>query len=346
MPHSVIGCDLSRAAIDICVLPSGRTDRIENAPEALAAWVATIDDDVSVVFEATSGCDAHLMAALSVREIPFSRVNPRQAREFARAIGVLAKTDRVDARVLAEMGQRLSLPLTKLPSPARQRLADLLRRRKQIVVMRQAEKLRLYSAGQDDIASDINEMIDVFSRRIADLDAEIKRLVAKDRNLGRQAKLLAEVPGVGPTVLATLLGELPELGTLSRRRIASLAGLAPHARESGNWKGRRRIWGGRRKVREALYIAALTASRRIPALKAMRERMREKGKASKTILIAVARQLLVIVNAMLRDNRKLEMDRPAGSRRQRGIKSPRLGAAVARHPMATAEPRCGRPSPW
>lgn len=237
MPQTVIGCDLSRAAIDICVLPCGKTERIENTPEALAAWVEKIDGNAIVVFEATSGCDAHLMAALSVREIPFSRVNPRQAREFARATGVLAKTDRVDARVLAEMGQRLSLPLTKSPGPARLRLADLLRRRKQIVAMRKAEKLRRHSAGQDDILRDINEMIGIFNQRVAALDTEIARLIASDPVLSRQAELLSPVPGVGPTVLATLLGELPELGTLCRRRIASLAGLAPHARESGVWKG-------------------------------------------------------------------------------------------------------------
>lgn len=307
MPQIVIGCDLSRAAIDVCILPSGLTTQIENAPEALVAWVRTIAHDAIVVFEATSGCDAHLMAALGVREVPFSRVNPRQAREFARAIGVLAKTDRVDARVLAEMGQRLSLPRTKPPGPARLRLADLLRRRKQIVDMRKAEKLRRHSAGQDDILRDINAMIEVLDRRVKALDTEIARLIASDPVLSKQADLLGAVPGIGPTVLATLLGELPELGTLCRRRIASLAGLAPHARESGLWKGSRRIWGGRRKVREALYIAALSASRRVPSLVAMRERMRAKAKAPKTILIAIARRLLVILNAMLRDNRPLNM---------------------------------------
>lgn len=311
MPQTVIGCDLSRAAIDVCTLPSGKTDRIENTPEALAAWVGKIEGEVVVVFEATSGCDAHLMAALSVRELPFSRVNPRQAREFARATGVLAKTDRVDARVLAEMGQRLSLPLTKSPGPARLRLADLLRRRKQIVAMRKAEKLRRHSAGQDDILCDINAMIEVLNGRVEALDRDIADLISRDRVLSKQAELLSPVPGVGPTVLATLLGELPELGTLCRRRIASLAGLAPHARESGVWKGSRRIWGGRRKVREALYIAALTASRRIPSLVAMRDRMRKKAKAPKTILIAIARQLLVILNAMLRNGRALDVGQPA-----------------------------------
>jgi len=307
MPQNVIGCDLSRAALDICILPSGDTARVVNTPDVLASWVENLPDDSIVVFEATSGCDAHLMAALSIREIAFSRVNPRQAREFARAIGVLAKTDRVDARVLAQMGKCLPLALTSLPSQARLRLADLLRRRKQLVAMRKAEKLRRHSAGQEDIMNDINAMISMLDCRVRDMDEQIASLIARDHTLKRQADLLICVPGVGPTVLATLLGELPELGTLDRRKIASLAGLAPHARESGTWKGSRRIWGGRRKVREALYIAALTASRRVPALMAMQERMREKGKAPKTILIAVARQLLVILNAMIRDGRPLQV---------------------------------------
>ena len=300
MPQPVIGCDLSRAFLDLCRSPSGVTQRVANTPDAIATWVDTLERDVLVVFEATSGCDGDLIAALAERGQPFSRVNPRQAREFARAVGVLAKTDRVDARVLAQMGAALPLPITVPVSASRARLSDFLRRRRQLVEMRKAEKLHLYSAGQNEIGAGIEAMIELLGKQIADFDRKIAALIAEDQTLAAQARLLSAVPGVGPTVLATLLGELPELGTLCRRRIASLAGLAPHARESGTWRGARRIWGGRRKVREALYIAALTASRRVPALTAMRDRMRQKGKAPKTILIAVARQLLVILNAMLR----------------------------------------------
>jgi transposase len=300
MPQPVIGCDLSRAFLDLCRLPSGATQRVANTPDAIATWLDTLERDVLVVFEATSGCDGDLIAALAERGQPFSRVNPRQAREFARAVGVLAKTDRVDARVLAQMGAALPLPITVPVSASRARLSDFLRRRRQLVEMRKAEKLHLYSAGQDEISAGIEAMIELLGKQIADFDRKIAALIAEDQTLAAQARLLSAVPGVGPTVLATLLGELPELGTLCRRRIASLAGLAPHARESGTWRGARRIWGGRRKVREALYIAAWTASRRVPALSAMRDRMRQKGKAPKTILIAVARQLLVILNAMLR----------------------------------------------
>lgn len=300
MPQPIAGCDLSRAFIDLHCLPTGKPGQIANTPEAIASWLDTLERDVLVVFEATSGCDGDLIAALAERGHPFSRVNPRQAREFARATGVLAKTDRVDARVLARMGAALPLPITVPVSAARSRLSDFLRRRRQLVDMRKAEKLHRHSAGQDEIAMAIEAMIDLLGRQITDLDRRIAGLIDEDATLASQARLLTAVPGIGPTVLATLLGELPELGTLCRRRIASLAGLAPHARESGTWRGTRRIWGGRRKVREALYIAALSASRYVPALVALRDRMRQKGKAPKTILIAVARQLLVILNAMLK----------------------------------------------
>ncbi|WP_454918635.1 IS110 family transposase [Xanthobacter sediminis] len=300
MPPPVIGCDLSRAFLDLCTLPSVKVQRIPNTSDAIAAWAAEIEADPLVVFEATSGCDGDLIAILAERSHPFCRVNPRQAREFARATGVLAKTDRVDARVLAQMGWTLSLPVTIPVSAARARLSDFLRRRRQLVEMRKAGKLYRHSAGQDEIAEQIDAMIELPGGQITALDRRIAGLIAADHTLSAQARLLAAVPGIGPTVLAALLGELPELGTLCRRRIASLAGLAPHARESGTWRGARRIWGGRRKVREALYIATLSASRRVPALTAMRDRMRLKGKAPKTILIAVARQLLVIINAMIR----------------------------------------------
>lgn len=307
MPQIVIGCDLCRAFIDIHSLPDGTTSRIENTSSDIAEWAALLTPGALVVFEATSGCDANLITTLATVRIAFVRGNPRQAREFARAIGVLAKTDRVDARVLAEMGRRLPLEVTIPPDPARLRLADFIRRRKQLVEFRKAEKLRRHSAGQAEILREIETMIALLSRRIDKLDRQIAELIAQSPELTERAQLLAPVPGIGPTVLATLLSELPELGSLCRRRIASLAGLAPHARESGTWRGPRRIWGGRRKVREALYIAALTASRRVPSLTAMRDRMRAAGKAPKTILIAIARQLLVILNAMIRKGQPLAL---------------------------------------
>ena len=307
MPQTILGCDLARGWIDLHRLPDNTALRIANTPDAIADALADIPADALVVFEATSGCDGPLIAALSARGVAFSRLNPRQVREFARATRVLAKTDRVDARVLAQMGARLELPVTAPPCPVRARLADFLRRRRQLVEMRKAEKVRRHDAGAADIRAEINRMIEILDRRIDKLDRAIAALIDADPTLARQAELLRPVPGVGPTVLAVLLGEMPELGRLDRRRIASLAGLAPHARESGTWRGERRIWGGRRRVREALYIAALSASRRIPALACLRQRMRDAGKAPKTALIAVARRLLVILNAMLKEDQPIRL---------------------------------------
>lgn len=307
MPQIIVGCDLSRAFIDVCINTGRTTSRIENIKPAIAQWLETLEPSALVVFEATSGCDGLLMEALDEHDIAYAHINPRQAREFARALGVLAKTDKVDARVLAQMGQRLPLTLTAPQEPDRKRLADFLRRRKQLVEARKAEKPRRHSAGQPELLRDIESMIAIYDRRINKLDKQIAAIISESPSLAAQARLLAAVPGVGPTVLATLLGELPELGTLDRRRLASLAGLAPHARESGTWKGARRIWGGRRKVREARYIAALTATRRIAALIALRERMRAASKTSKTILIAAGQQLRVILSAMIRNNQPVRL---------------------------------------
>ena len=309
MPRTLVGCDLARGWIDLHHLPSGVSERIANSPDAVDATVAAPPPDALVVFEATSGCDGLLIAALAARGLAFSRVNPRQAREFARALGVLAKTDRVDARVLAEMGARLPLPRTAPSWPVRAKLACLLRRRRQLVEMRKAERMRRHDAGR----AEIGRMIRILGRRIDALDAldaleaEIAAAIEGDPHTAARARLLRAVPGVGPTVLAVLLGELPELGRLCRRRIASPAGLAPHARESGTWRGTRRIRGGRRRVREGLYIAALSASRSVPAPKPLRDRMRAAGKAPKTALIAVARQLLVMLNAIIRTGQPIRL---------------------------------------
>jgi transposase len=306
-----------RGWIDTHVLPSGATARIENTPEGIARWAASLRDGALFVFEGEAGdgsvrgtepppnggCDGPLIEALAGRGVRFARVNPRQARDFARPLGVLAKTDRVGARILAEMGRMLPPEAPAPPDPDRVRLADFLRRRKQLVEICRTEKVRRHNAGQPAILSEIETMIALLDQRIADIDREIAALIAASPALAEQAQLLSAVPGIDPTVLATLLGELPELGARCRRRIASLAGLAPHARESGTW----RIWGGRRKVREALYIATLSASRRLPAVTAMRDRMRAAGKAPKTILIAIARQLLVILNAMIRHREPIRL---------------------------------------
>ena len=239
MPRIVIGCDLSRAWLDVHSLPGGRTSRIENTSAGIAAWAAKIDRTSLVVFEATSGCDGPLIAALAGRGIPFARVNPRQAREFARACGVLARTDRVDARVLAEMGLRLPLEVTTPPDPdpdpdpERTRLADFVRRRRQLVEMRKAEKVRRHSAGRPELLREIEGMIALLDRRIA-------ALIAQSPTLAVKARLLAAVPGVGPTVLAILLSPGPALARPRRSGLTAChwqpvrAALTPNSEASAD----------------------------------------------------------------------------------------------------------------
>ncbi len=218
MPQAVIGCDLSRAFIGTCDLPSGEIDRIANTPNGIDAWLATLDHDVRIIFEATSGCDGELIAALAARGHPFSRVKPRQAGEFARATGTLAKTDRVDARVLAQMGAALDLPVTIPLSSARARLADFLRRRRQLVDMRKAEKLHRHSAGQPEIVQAIETMIDLLGRQIATLDRQIAAFIAEDHALIEQAEFLRRFPASAPPSLLPCSANSPSSAPCAAER--------------------------------------------------------------------------------------------------------------------------------
>ena len=300
MSQNIFGCDLSKARIDIHARASGHDTQIANEAGAIAAWLADLPVDARIGFEATSGCDKMLIAALAAAGRPIHRINPKRVRDHARGIGVLAKTDRVDARVLADLGQRDDLPVMVPPEADRERLAGILKRRQQLVGMLKAEERRLDDADLAEICRELRSMIRLMKRRIDKLEAEIARL-ADSCTLAEDAARLRTMPGMGPVTSAVLLAHLPELGRLHRRKIASLAGLAPLARDSGNMRGRRTIWGGRRMVRWALYIAALNAVRCVPRFKARYQRMRAAGKAAKTALIAIARQILVTLNAMFRD---------------------------------------------
>lgn len=306
MPQNLYGCDLSKAAIDIHDHAGGRDFQIPNTPDAIGDWLARLPVGGRVVLEATSGCDRALLAGLARAKITHHRLNPRQVRDFARATGVLAKTDRVDARVLAEMGHRLDLPATVPPDPARLRLAAHIKRREQLVTMRQAERQRRAETADAAIAAEIATMIGLMTKRIARLEARIARLTEGDTALAPEARRLRSMPGVGPVGAAVLLADLPELGHRARRPLASLAGVAPMARDSGTMRGRRTIWGGRRRVRRVLYIAALNAIRNTPRFKDAYRRMRDKGKAAKTALIAIARRILVILNAMIKSRKDFD----------------------------------------
>jgi transposase len=298
--QDVIGVDVSKGWIDCHRLATGRAWRIGMEPRELRRFAAGAGGAL-VVFEASGGYERQLMAALDAAGVAYARVNPRQAREFARASGRLAKTDRVDAAVLAEMGGALALRPTPPADPAEARLAELVARRDDLVGMRRGETQRLGQAHDPFLRRQIAALLRVLHAQIKRLEAAIAAHLEARPALAARAERLQGVPGIGPVLAAGLVARLPELGRLDRRAIASLAGLAPHACDSGIMRGRRRIWGGRAEVRRILYLAAFIASRYDPRLKAFRARLQNAGKPFKLAITACARKLITILNAMLRD---------------------------------------------
>lgn len=300
LPQNILGVDIAKDWIDVFDMSTQTTTRI---PTSDLPGFADGLTDVFVVFEATGGYERPLTEALEARGIAYARVNPRQAREFARATGCLAKTDKVDARILARMAQALELKATAPTEPARKRLAELVARRNDLVGMVTAETHRLSLARDAYVQDDLRQGLTSLKARRQAIEKEIARAISACESLVDQARQLCSAPGIGPHISAVLLARLPELGRIDRRAIASLTGLAPHACDSGHRKGRRHVWGGRADVRRALYLAAFVASRFNPAFKAMRKRLQDAGKPQKVAITAIARKLLTILNAMCRDNR-------------------------------------------
>jgi len=302
MTDDIIGVDIAKDWIDIHRLSTGQSKRIATTRSAPARFAAQVGD-VLVVLEASGGYERPLMEALAEAGVAFARVNPRQAREFARASGRLAKTDRVDAAMLAEMGRALRLKPSPLRAQERVRLAELMARRDDLSDMLRREANRIKQARDAWVRKDIKAMLRVLKRRLARVEAEISAQIEADETLARDAARLQSMPGIGPILAASLVARLPELGRLDRRAIASLAGLAPHACDSGVFRGKRRIWGGRAEVRRSLYLAGFIASRYDPRLRAFRKRLEDAGKPTKVAIVAVARKLLTILNAMFRDDK-------------------------------------------
>jgi transposase len=297
-----IGIDVSKTHLDIFEGGSNRSLRIANSEDALAGLLARWQDcGAFVAFEATGHYDARLRRTLAAAGIAFARVNPARARDFARATGRLAKTDSIDARMLAAMAQSLCFARERIHDPSREGLARAHKRRDQLVHMRQQERTRFSECDDAELRADIEVHRQWLDTQIARWDAEIARLLAQSQALGQTARKLRSIPGIGPVAATTLLALVPELGSLSPKAIAALAGLAPFNIDSGQFRGRRRIKGGRKRVRDALYMAAVTAARCNPRLTGLYKRLRAAGKPAKVALIAVARKLLLIANAILRD---------------------------------------------
>ncbi|MFD2265592.1 IS110 family transposase, partial [Lacibacterium aquatile] len=278
--------DISSTHLDVAVSGAGRVLRFCNDEAGVAAVVALSQEVESfVVLEATSPFDTPLMKGLSEASVRYHRANPRKAREFARSAGFLAKTDRVDARMLAAYGSALSLrPPDPLPTdplpPEREELQFLVARRDELVEMRKAERTRLKARPVPWLADSLTRMINSLTAEIADMEKRIKALVASSGALDRDSRILTSAPGIGSVTASVLLARLPELGTIDRRAISALAGLAPIACDSGTMRGKRRIWGGRKRVRDALYMAALAATRRGP-FKAVYQKLKDAGKPPK-----------------------------------------------------------------
>lgn len=297
----IIGIDVSKAHFDIFDAESGRTERLPNSSEAARSLAKRLQsrDQAFAIFEATGHYDRHLRQAFTQAGIAYARVNPSRARDFARAAGFLAKTDAVDARMLTAMGQALAPAASSAPDRSREKLASLHKRRDQLVAIRAAERVRLSET--PDLCDSLESHIAWLNVEIARLDALIAAAIAMNAALAEEARLLRSAPGIGPVAATTLLALMPELGSLSPKTVAALAGLAPFNADSGQFRGLRRISGGRRRVREALYMAAVTAVRSASRFKRLYEEMRRKGKPAKLALIAIARRIIVTLNAMMRD---------------------------------------------
>jgi transposase len=297
-----VGIDVAKRRLDIALWPTGEQRTLANDAtdiNELVTWLQTQQPQL-IVLEATGGYERAVVASLGAAALPVVVVNPRQVRDFARAVGRLAKTDTLDAAVLARFAEAVKPSPRPLPHAQMELLRALVTRRRQVVEMLTAERQRLASA-QPPVQGLIQAHIAGLEQELAHLEQELDRTLRQSPLWRAKERLLRSVPGIGPTVATVLLAEMPELGQLDRRQVAALAGVAPLNRDSGQHRGRRSVWGGRATVRTALYMAALAGTRWNPVLKNCYQRLLASGKAKKVALVACMRKLLTILNAMLRD---------------------------------------------
>ena len=298
-----MGVDVSSGFLDLHVLPQDQASRHTNDAEGIGEVLQLIKvfDVTLIVMESTGGLERPLALECGIHQIPTAVMNPRQIRDFARSTGKLAKTDAIDAHVIARFAFTLRPDARPLPDPQAAHLKAILARRKQLIDMKAAESLRVKRT-LEPLLPNLHKHIQFLSQELFDLDTEIDVLINSNSLWKAKYNLLKDVPGIGSVSSFTLIGALPELGALNRRQIAALVGVAPLNRDSGVHRGRRTTWGGRANIRSALYMAAMSARKHNPPIKAFYEQLLSAGKPGKVALVACMRKLLTILNAMIRDN--------------------------------------------
>jgi transposase len=311
MDIKAVGIDVSKTTLDVATFPQSAAMQFSNDEAGISALRIYLVEHSGqgqierVVLEATGGFETRVSIALAGAGLPVVVVNPKQVRDFAKACGVLAKTDRIDAQILARFGQQIRPPVRALPDEAQREFADLLDRRSQLVAMRAQEKARVVTAPVISLKS-LKEHIEWLDARIKSLDIDMTHALRTSEVWKQKVELLDSMPGVGKVMVFTLLGRLPELGQLNRQQIAALVGVAPFNDDSGRRRGQRYIRGGRAEVRNVLYMATVTAIRHNPVIREFRERLLALGKPPKVALTACMRKMLTILNAMVKTGQPWE----------------------------------------
>ncbi len=301
--YTYVGIDISRSTLDIAVYGDDKLRQFKNNPDDIKKICSLMNkiQPALIVFESTGGYEMPLYIALNQAGLPAAPVNPRQVRDFARATGKLAKTDALDARIIARFASAIRPMPHKIPES--QEIKEIVARRNQLVQMIVAEKNRLHNT-HGKIGERIQAHIQWLEEELDSINKELSQAIEANPEWRRKNNLLQSAPGVGPVLATTLLADLPELGELSRKQITALAGVAPLNRDSGTLRGRRTIWGGRATVRAALYMATLVATRFNPVIRQFYQRLLDAGKRKKVAIVACMRKLLIILNSMVRYNTK------------------------------------------
>lgn len=297
-----VGIDVAKATLDIHLLPSGQSHTLANTAAGHTQLCKLLPDPAGclVVLEATGGYERKLVADLLDAGFRVAVINPKRVRDFARALGLAAKTDRLDARVLAQFAEKVQpAPVEKMPEKQAE-IQQLVARRRQLIDLRTVESNRLETTASKPARKSIQAILNLLERQINTIEAAIERLVESDDDWRQKTQIVQSVPGLGGVTATTLVADVPELGKLNRQQISSLVGLAPFNRDSGKHQGKRSIGGGRKSVRSVLYMAALAARRCNPVIKAFADRLAQHGKPFKVVLTACMRKLLVIVNSLLK----------------------------------------------